>query len=141
VTPALVLSALALPDSPLATQFATTGGTTIKDWILLFFDNFLSVALLDTPDAFGLRFSSITPRTWFSKLLTAGVKMFIATGIIGIFLQVLEYKETRRFYGTAKECSDFIKSLPDVYQIRIKRIGRIAECDKIEIRPPDFYRA
>jgi hypothetical protein len=99
---------------------------SLGQWLLFFADNFFHSLLLDIPEIFDFRLSDIEPHTWYARLATVLLRLFISAGLIDsfwVFYQRTFYKEN--FYGTVKDCLWKCQSLLDRSSLQLKREGKV----------------
>lgn len=116
---------LLYPDSFIQQGFQPASPDFFQ-WLLLAFDNFLSVILLDFPEVFEFHLSAIAPLTWVGKMMIILLRLFFALGLFELMViafRVIFAKE--RFVGSVNEFYREYAFLPDSENLEVACIGKV----------------
>lgn len=119
-------------ESPVLASFS--GPTDeLLPWAAYFFDNVVSVLLLDIPEIYDLATSEIAHDGWLSKLATVLFRLLVTAGLLEF---ALTYYRTRyleqRTYATVAEFYAVCKALPDEEDMVYTMKGRVTPLDPVE---------
>ncbi len=112
----------------------------LYQWLLLAADNFLSVVLLDFPEVFEFRLSTIIAVTWNAKLVVIMLRMLFALGLFELIINIFRIIFVRdRFVGSVRELYKEYSHMPDTVNLEIACIGKV-EPKPISQRRPFSFR-
>jgi len=93
---------------------------------LFYIDNIVRVALLDIPEIFGFRLSSIRPISWYTQFATATLRILIAAGLVSFLWEVYERTFHKGvFYGSVKQFFWKCENMLDRDTLQVRREGKV----------------
>lgn len=103
------------------------GGTeSFWQFYLFYIDNVLRVTLLDIPEVFDLRLSSIRPTSWYAQLATATLRVLIAAGLVSFLWEVYEKSFHKSvFYGSVQQFFWKCENMLDIHTLQVRREGKV----------------
>lgn len=133
----------ALPGSTTGAGFTGAEGAGLWSWIVFLLDNTLDPLLLGIPDVLGLHLTSIAPADFWSRALTAALRLFIGAGVVEFVLLTYRLnRERQEFYGTVLECYWHCRGLPGSSTLTVVQTSKVTPLTQVEAaEDKDFLRA
>jgi hypothetical protein len=105
---------------------ASSFGVWLRQWLGFWIDSALRAVLLDIPEIFDVRLSSIEPHSWFARLLTVFFKFLITAGLVSFLWSVYRRRFwTEIFSGTVKDCYLKCQELLDRDTLQLEQQGKV----------------
>ncbi len=119
---------LLTPESPVRDWFQNSNDESTQ-WLLFLADNVIRVVLLDVPEIFEIRMSTISAANWLSRLIVFLFRIFFALGILELGLALFRRRHQSNFYGTHQECWNRCRSLLGVGSVQVERLGVVQKLE------------